>query len=251
MSTLFRSVWGVGVLLIVAGAVHAKDFVVRCDVLESEYAAGDEFGLGEPAKTTLRYIEVKIDERSDFSHADAHEGWTLSIRGKATGFKDGRLGVDGLAFAYVPADNPGGGQTMSASNYTYVPGRIDRAGGSSSRTANGPLRELLVFYSAHEPAKGERAEEERCASVRKAVLEQVVQMRTERRVEHDDKEKAAARTLELAKQLLKDANDEGAGRVLLETLARRFGETQAGRKAKSVWNALPNVRYRFPANDGR
>lgn len=73
-------------------------------------------------------------------------------------------------------------------------------------------------------------------------------MRKERKVEHDNKEKAAARTLELAKRLLKNADDEGAGRVLLDTVIRQFGETKAARQAKEVWNGLPNTGYKFPVD---
>lgn len=244
MSNLFRFAWAVCVLLLAAGAAGAKEFIVRCDVVELEYADGDEHGLGEPVKSTVRYAEIKVGETSEFSHTEARDGWSLSIRGKATGVKDGKLGVDALQVEYQPPEGQSGRQQLFGSSYWFMPGRIDRAGGGGLRAGNGPLHERLFFYSAHEAPPNDRADEERCAEIRKAVLAQVAEMRKQRKVEFDYKEKAAGRVLAAAKELLENANDEGAGRVLLETVIRQFGETEACREAKQIWIRLPNVTYR-------
>lgn len=246
MSALFRFAHGFCVFLLVVGAARAKEFIVRCDVVALEYAMGDEHGLREPVTSTVRYAEVKVGDTGDFSHTEARDGWSLSIRGKATGVKDGKLSVDALQVEYKPPEGQGGRQQRFGSSYSFVPGRIDRAGGSNRRAGNGPLHEGMFFYSVHEAPPDDRGDEERCAEIRKAVLAQVAEIRQNRKVEFDDKEKAAGRVLEVARELLKNANDEGAGRVLLQNVIRQFGETQAGRRAKEVWNGLPNTDHKFP-----
>src|SRR5687768_4702916 len=92
------------VLLAVVSVATAKQYVLRYDVVEVEYAEGDIDRTGEPSKTTTRHIEVKIDEKREFSSTRVDQGWDLTVSGKATGLKDGRLRVEGLMFAYGSTD---------------------------------------------------------------------------------------------------------------------------------------------------
>src|SRR5262245_18356317 len=78
----------------------AKEHLIRCDVLEVAYAAGDNQGIGEPAGSKFRHVEVKVHDDSTFSTTRVEEGWTMTTAGKVAGLMDGKLIVKGMSFAY-------------------------------------------------------------------------------------------------------------------------------------------------------
>lgn len=160
MSTIMRLTIGFCGFLAAVGAAQAKEVIVRCDVVSLEYAKVDEHALSDPTKTDVRFVEVKIDDTSDFSQVEAKDGWLLSIRGKATGWKDGRLGVDAVEFTHGPEEVPDAAQRKFASSRVFAVGRIDYVGGGTERSPNEPVRERLIFYSAHKPSKTDREDAE-------------------------------------------------------------------------------------------
>jgi hypothetical protein len=222
---------------------NAKEYLIRCDLLEVEFAAGDDQGIGEPASTKFRHVEVKVDEASTFSTTRVEEGWSMTAAGKVAGIKDGKLMVKGMSFAYGPEDGTSGNSSFSAE--LQIPGIPTYCSGGLRSGGMEPPRELFVFFSMRVPAKSERENDEQCAEIRKTILAEVAKRRKERAAELGANEKAAASLLELAKKQLGEPENEAAGRVLLQWIVKQATGTKARQEAMNIWNGLPDVKFKF------
>ncbi len=222
----------------------AIEFIVRFDLVEVDYAEGDEYGVGEPVKNTLRHIEVKVDETGEFSSTRIDQGWDITIGGTAAGLKDMQLKIISLKIAYGSTEE-GSDRASIQSGSATVSSKVEHVGGTGSRTGTGPFRETLVLRSGRAPAATDRENDEQCAAIRKSVLEIVATKRKERAVKQDATEKAAARLLDLAKDQLKRPEDEAVGRELLELVIHKYGQTKVGREARKTWNDLPGTTGKY------
>jgi hypothetical protein len=236
MSIQFRAVMLVFILFACDRTAAAKDLILRYDVLEVEYAKGDADKTGDPAKTTFRFIEVKIDEKSDFAGARIDQDWELKVSGKSTGFTDGKLQVESLIFSCAAIDGSTS-TSIGAPLKSDIRDKVEFVGGSS---------ETHVFHSIREPAKTEQENEERCAQIRKSMLEQFGKRHAKDVARAKNRQMAAALILELAQRQLKEPESESVGRELLESVIRNYMETKAAREAKQIWNGLPGTTYKFP-----
>lgn len=220
----------------IAGAADAKEFILRYDVLEVEYDKGDIDRTGEPTRTTLRSVEVTVDEKSDFAVARIDKDWELKLSGKSTGFADGKLQVEKLSFGCAAIDGATS-TTIGAPLKSHIESSVQFVGGGGS---------THIFHSIREPAKTDRENEEQCAEIRKTVLEQFAKRREEHIARVQTRSKTALRVLELAQQQLKQAENEAVGRELLELVIQKYGDTKSGREAKQIWNDLPGATYKYP-----
>lgn len=236
MSIHFRILMLVGILFASDRMGAAKDLILRYDVLEVEYAKGDVDATGEPAKTTFRSIEVKIDEKSDFASTLVDQDWELKLSGRSTGFADGKLHVEGLAFSCAAIDGATS-TSIGAPLKSDIKSNIAFVGGSSN---------THVFHSIREPAKTERENKEQCEQIRKSVLELYAKRHADEVARTKSRQSAAALILELAQHQLKAPESEAVGRELLELVIRNYMETKSAREAKQIWNGLPGTTFKFP-----
>jgi hypothetical protein len=228
-------------LLIASGAAQAKDFLLRYDVVEFEYAKSDIKRLGEPVSLSMRHVEVKVGERGEFEGKQADQDRELTVRGKAIGLANGRLRVQDCTFACSQADHVCGLELFQAAQDFGEKPQFTSGSGYGSNA-----REAFVFFSAR-PAGATRTEnDDWLTDARKQMLDYIAKQRKDRAAERDNKEQAAASLLELALKQLSDLHDDGAtGRMTLEAVIQKYGDTQAGRDAKKTWNQLPNVGYKY------
>ena len=246
MSFCLRALKSVFALLTFAGIADAGEYLLRFDVVELVYPEGDTYRLEKPTESKLRSIEFEINDVGAFSRARVDQGWDLSTSGEALGIVDGQLRVGSFALSIKPADGNDWSRSISGSR-AFVFGQIDCSG--SFGIGQEPRQEILFIQSVHEIPKTDGENVRRLAMISDSITATAEKMRKDRKTEHNNKVRAASEVLELAKRLLRQPESEGAGRVLLETIIKQFGQTDASGEATRIWNSLPNVSHTYSLRD--
>jgi hypothetical protein len=224
-------------LLLIASGAEAKDFLLRYDIVEVEYAEKDSSAFGEPVSTATRHIEIKIADHGEFQSKQRDHDREMAVSGKAIGVKNGQLSVEATTFAYSRTDGGGGMQVSGA--------ECPLSDKPKSICCSGGTRQVFVFCSARETGKTKRDDDAWCADAMKQMLDHIAKERKDRIIERELKEKTATCLLELAKSKLGRSDDDAVGRKLLQTVVQSFDDTAAALDAKKTWNQLPNVDSKY------